>query len=176
MRTVVTWILLTALLVSPATSRADAAVARVNPAERVELRNVELATGQTLNGRFINSAGQPLIGAVVTIHLAKDIRKAMMDETGSFSVSGLHGGQCIIVIDDETFACRLWSNGTAPPKSLQSIALVDSTGDDTVIRGQGIRNRLSSLTQSQKIGLGVFVLAGTVLGFALAQDDEDDAS
>lgn len=172
MRTVVTRILLAALLVSPATSQADAPLLRANAVERVELRNVELATRQILNGRFVNNAGQPLFGVVITIQVAKDVYKVVTDKTGRFSVSGLRGGQCIIVIGDETFACRLWANGTAPPMSLKSIALVDSTGDDTVVRGQGVRDGIRSLTQSQKIGLGVFAVAGTVLGFALAQDDD----
>ncbi len=171
MLTVVLRTLLSALLVSPAATYANAPPVGTNGAERVELRNVELAAGEVLSGQFVNNAGQPLIGVVVTIQLAKEIYKVETDHTGRFFVSGLHGGQCFIVIGEETFACRLWANGTAPPTSLKSITLVDSNGTDTVIRGQGIQDRVRALTQSQKIGLGIVVLAGTVLAIALAQDD-----
>jgi hypothetical protein len=171
MRTVVTSVLLTSLLVSPAASFADGSPVHANSAERVKLRNVELATGEVLNGQFVNNAGQPLIGAVVTIRLAKDIHKVTTDNAGRFSVRGLHGGQCIILIGDETFACRLWANGTAPPRSLKSIALVTLDGADTLVRGQGIQDRIRSLTRSQQIALGALVIGGTALGIALAQDD-----
>ncbi len=130
-----------------------------------------MATGEVLHGQFVNNAGQPLVGVVATIQLGKQSHKVVTDNTGRFFVSGLHGGQCLIVIGEETYACRLWAHGTAPPRSLKSIAFVDSNGEDTVLRGQGIGDRVRSLTQSQKIGLGVAVLSGTVLAIAFAQDD-----
>ncbi|MDG2130421.1 MAG: carboxypeptidase-like regulatory domain-containing protein [Fuerstiella sp.] len=171
MRTVVTSVLLASLLMSPIASFADGTPVHADSAKRVELRNVELATGEVLNGQFVNTAGQPLIGAVVTIRLAKDIHKVTTDNAGRFSVRGLHGGQCLIHIGDKAFACRLWANGTAPPRSLKSIALVNSDSEDTLVRGQGIQDRIRSLTRSQQIALGAIVIGGTALGIALAQDD-----
>ncbi|MDG1895797.1 MAG: carboxypeptidase-like regulatory domain-containing protein [Fuerstiella sp.] len=171
MRTVISWVLLTALLVSPSASFADASGVQANSAERVELSNVELAKGEVLNGQLVNNAGQPLAGVAVTLQIAKSSHQVVTDKAGRFAVAGLRGGQCIITIGDKTFACRLWTNGTAPPRSLKSIALVNSKGEDTLVRGQGLSNRIRSLTRSQQIALGALVIGGTALAVALAQND-----
>lgn len=151
----------------------------------VKLKNVELTEQGDLQGQYLNSAGQPVVGVTVKVTIGKEDQKVETDDRGRFSIRTQQGGRAVIQIGKETFACQLWQNGTAPPKSISSVAIVAS--NDDVVRGNMIHNlnpihhlhhlnpvRLLALSGKQLIGLGL--IAGGVTAIAVSANDDDDAS
>jgi len=148
----------------------------------LQLRNVELSEDGQLHGQVLTKSGVAGIGTV-KVHGSKDGQTAAQavetDEQGRFAVKGLKTGTCVFTVGDDTFACRVWNHGTAPPKSLQTIAVVPTSG---VVLGQnvdpyqkpGLRGKLASMTGTQKALLVGVIAAAIIIPIAL--DDDDDAS
>lgn len=190
MRSCINSVLLLSLLTSPFTSAvvADELPLVESPdSAQVHLRNVELTEGGTLQGQYLNEAGVPVADVEVLVTCNKSEHRATTDAAGKFSVEGLKGGRAIIRADKEVFACQLWAQGTAPPNSIKSIALVNSNGE--VLRGNhgfggvapgfmsghtGLRGilpgRLAALSGKQLLALGL-VAGGTI---AIAEGASDD--
>ena len=135
-----------------------------------KLKDVELRVGGVLNGQLVDTAGNPVLAATVSVVAGDKEIKIVTNRTGRFAVSPLNGGLCVIKVDDASYACRLWHHGTAPPNAIDSIAVVQE-GD--VARGQHNcppRKRLHRLTSEQCGALFLAGLTGTALALALTQD------
>ena len=192
MQKYVTWMLVLTFVMSPAITIAGTQSNGTTKSEqKYELYNVELAKDGTLRGQAISGEGAAINNARIQIHSQSDLdqvdRVVTTDENGNFLVPGLKTGTCVITFNNDSYACRVWRNGVAPPKALQSIALVDSSsivrgnscgdcGSCAECTGKGGRfmNKLRCLTPGQKVGIGLVVAAAIVLPIVL--NDDDDAS
>jgi len=165
-------------------SLATAAGNNTSPSStKLQLQNVELNEKGQLVGQVVSETGQPGIAAIV-VRSQSDLNKVAThvktDESGRFVIDGLKGGKCLFTIGTDSFLCQTWAHGTAPPKSLKSVAVVTKSG---VVLGQSsfrptgrIRNSLSAMTGTQKALLVGVVAAAIILPIALSDDDDDDAS
>ena len=193
MQKLFTWVITLSIVASPALTQAGTQDTGASAApEQTELRNVELNSIGSLTGQLLSTDGSAISNAHLQVHSQNNLnqisQKAVTDEHGNFSLSGLRSGTCVITVGEESFACRAWQNGTAPPKSLQSIAIVDSTstvrgnscgncGQCSECQGTGNRfmNKIRCMSQGQKIGLGLAVAAAIAIPIALS-NDKDNAS
>lgn len=194
MRRYITSALVLSILTSPAAMHLVAAgVPQLEESEsaQVKLRNVELAEGGVLQGQYINEAGMAVEKAEIVVTTEKKEHRVLSGADGKFSIEGLNGGRAVIRAGREVFACQLWSPGTAPPKSIKSIAMVAS--DEEVLRGnyglgrtysghmtghagftRFIPGRLAALSGKQILGLGL--IAGGAIAISEAANNDDDAS
>jgi hypothetical protein len=88
------------------------------------IRDVELGYGGVAKGLVVDAHGVAASNVEIELHTSGRVVHATSDEMGKFSVSGLEGGPCIVKVGEVPYGCRLWTTGTAPPKSLQSFAVV----------------------------------------------------
>lgn len=138
-----------------------------------ELKNVVLSDGGTLAGQVINADGRPVRADRIKLVTGNNIIEFSSDETGRFRVSGLRTGACLFEVGNHSFACRVWTSQQAPPRSIESIALV---ADGEVVRGQDYcppekKRRLGRLTSEQKYGLFILGLFGAAGYLALSRDN-----
>jgi hypothetical protein len=169
------------------------------------IRDVELGYGGVAKGLVVDQHGIAASNVEIELHTSGRVVHATSDETGKFSVSGLDGGPCIVKVGDVPYGCRLWTTGTAPPKSLQSFAVVHKTGaavraqsdpfqangaacdagdvacvpDACDAVGAAKENRhLCSLSgmSAKQVALLLGVAAAATVAIILAVDDEGDAS
>lgn len=180
MRTYLTWMLVVTVAAAPTLVQAQS----TTPASpsNLQLKNVELSEDGQLHGQVLTQSGVGGI-ATVNVHATRDGKTAAQalqtTETGEFTIKGLKTGTCVFTIGDDTFACRVWNHGMAPPKSLQAIAVVPTSG---VVLGQncdtcqkpGLRGKLACMSGTQKALLVGIVAAAIIIPIAL--DDDDDAS
>lgn len=148
-----------------------------DPAEQVRLKNVELNADGIVTGTLLDEDGKPIAGRTVQIHIAKKMQQKTTDAQGKFTVASEVGGNCAIIVENRAYACRLWKQDTAPPKSLNRFEINDfrapvvrGQNDDCDDEGWGL-NRVSG---SQLLGLTL--LAGAVTAIVLAVDNDDDGS
>ena len=137
---------------------------------RPKLRNVELAQGGTVRGRVLDIHGQPVAGTVVEISTKDAKRTVETNGKGQFTLTGFRGGVCAIQVGDAKYGARLWTQGTAPPKSLRQFTIVNEPM--VTIRGQNDNGMLIGMTSAQWLGL--LLLAGGIAAIAISA--EDDAS
>lgn len=181
MRASVIWTLIFSMTILPGVS--------VSAGERsaaVQLQNVELDVAGLVKGRLNDHTGQPLAKKAVAIQTKAGVQNTVTDENGQFTIASKTGGNCAIIVDGKGYACRLWTNRTAPPKSLNSFTIVPNA---EIVRGQGYDDcaegcddgfggrtgRLGGVSKGQLLGLGL--LAGAVVAIVLvANNDDDDAS
>ncbi|HIE98820.1 MAG TPA: carboxypeptidase regulatory-like domain-containing protein [Fuerstia sp.] len=156
------------------------AFAGPGPAEsKVHLQNVELSSTGTVDGHIVDDKGTPLAGSKIKIRTKAGEQEVTTDTNGRFKLASKVGGNCAITIDDKAYACRLWKNGTAPPKSLTKFGIVHTDGP--IVRGQfddcaeGCDDngfgRLGGVSNGQLLGLGL--LAGAVVAIVLAVNNDD---
>lgn len=184
MRTYLTWMMVFTIAAAPTLVQAQSSVPQKSGSS-VQLKNVELTEDGHFQGQVLTESGSPGIAAV-KVHASKDgktVAQAIKtDESGQFTVKGLKPGTFVFTVGDDTYACRVWNHGMAPPKSLQVVAVVPSS---EVVLGQscstcdpcekpGLRGRLASMSGTQKALLVGIVAAAIVIPIAL--DDDDDAS
>ena len=176
MRTHVTWMMALTMMASPAISLGAETAATKTEAE-YELRNVELTPAGSLEGQVLAADGSAIKGAKVIVRSQANPQKVgqqlATDDKGRFLATGLKSGACVLEADGQTFAVRVWKKGTAPPKSLQNIAMVQPA--DETVRGQSLTdnrivNRIRSMTRGQKIACGVLLAAAIVIPIALDDD------
>lgn len=178
MRLITTWsVMLSMILSLPVSLAADPAPIQAD-AQHVAVRNVELSATGLLSGQCLSMAGQPVAEMQVLIKSGDVVQVVTTDAAGRFIVSDLTTGQCTLQVEDDLYVCRVWRNGTAPPKSLQSIAIVS---EDVSVLGNNFepgsfypRGRLMALSTSQKTALGLLSIAGA--GIVIAVSQNDDAS
>lgn len=174
MRSQITWVVALTLIASPAiTFGAENTTAR----PELQLKNVELTATGSLEGRILTPTGTPVKGVQLSVRSQKDVQqvgqKVVTDEAGRFLITGLKTGTCIVSTEDNTFAVRAWNKGTAPPKSLKRIALIQESSD--TVRGNWASdnrfvNWVRCLTPQQKCCLGVIVAAAIAIPIALDDD------
>jgi hypothetical protein len=159
------------LLIPPGTLLgADTVVKSFAAAVPPALKDVELGVGGVLNGQLVDTAGNPVVAVTLSVISGDTEIKITTNKHGRFSVGHLKGGFCVIKVDDASYGCRLWHQGTAPPNAIDSIAMVQE-GD--VARGQHNfppRKRLHRLTSEQRGALFLAGFTGTALALALTQD------
>lgn len=180
MKKFTTLALATAMLFSPAISFAGqtSPTPLPNSAEKdVQLKNVQLKAGGSLVGQFVSEAGQPVADVKIAVKMGKVVKGVQTDAKGRFELTGLKGGRAFFHVGEEVYAAQLWAEGTAPPNSISTLALVKSDGVDTV-RGQNGRflGRIASLTPTSKALLGIAAIGGVAVAIAVAADNDDDAS
>lgn len=174
MRTRITWVLALTLVAAPSLTFANANTS----SDKLELRNVELTPAGSLEGQLLDSAGSPLANAEVTIRSQADVNKVaqrlVTNEKGQFLATGLSNGMCVVEADEATYAVRVWEKGSAPPRSLTTVAFV---AEDETVRGQSrftsnrFTNWVRSLTPTQKVACGVLIAAAIAIPIALDDDD-----
>lgn len=182
MRPLFTWLLVFTIAAAPTLVEASNTPQRQSD-RTLQMRNVELTQDGQLRVQVLTESGLPGL-ATVSVHSQQDVKAVSQviktSASGEFAVKGLKNGRCVFTIGNDAYACRVWSHGTAPPKSLQTVAVVPST---SVVLGQnhtecqprtGIRGRLACMTGTQKALLVGVVAAAIIIPIAL--DDDDDAS
>ncbi len=180
MRPLIVWTMIFSMTVLPVPA---SLASQKTAADAVQLQNVELNKAGRVAGRLLDATGAPLANKVIEIRTAKDVQKKKTGKDGSFSIESAVGGNCAMVVEERAYACRLWKNGTAPPKSLTSFGIVHTDGP--IVRAQdcgegcddgygGSYGRLGGISGGQLLGLGL--LAGAVVAIVLAVDDDDDGS
>ena len=174
MRILTTYVLTFAILAGQ-----GLAVAGSSPVEKpYQLKNVELSAEGQLAGQCITSAGLPVADADITLQMDGRQTTIATDGSGKFVVDNLTGGRCVITFGEESYACRLWQNGTAPPNAIKSVAVVASKGAQ--VRGNilwpppyiPVPARLAAISGKQALGLGL-IIAGATVGIVAATDDDD---
>lgn len=179
MKKFTTFTLATALLFLPAISFAGQTSPTPLPnsgEQDVQLKNVQLDAGGTLVGQYVSESGQPVAGVKIAVKMGKTLKGVQTDAKGRFELTGLKGGRAFFHIGEEVYAAQLWANGTAPPNSISTLALVKTDGSDTVRGQNGFTGRIASLTPKSKALLGVAALGGAAVAIAVAADNDDDAS
>ena len=141
-------------------SKADAT------AQTKKIIDIELDQQGRLLGVLVDTNGKPEPLKKLQIQQGKKVvAEVKTDRAGRFQVSKLRGGVYQIVGKDQTAVVRVWSNGTAPPKSKDAVLLV--TGKAT--RGQGF---IPTGTISGLLGVGIGIAALTV-GIVNMRENDD---
>jgi hypothetical protein len=181
MRTNLTWMLVFTIAAAPTLVQAQNTTP-AKAATNVQLKNVELSEDGELRGQVLTESGMPGL-ATIAVRSDRDgksiTQTVKTDENGRFAVNGLATGICVFAIGEDTFACRVWNHGIAPPKSLQTIAVVPTSGvvlaqNCTTCEKPTIRSRLACMTGTQKALLVGVIAAAIIIPIAL--DDDDNAS
>ena len=122
--------------------------------------DIALAEGGVMRGQVVDEQGQGVAEAPISvIYEGKQVAKTVSDAQGRFAVSGLRGGQHVVVSDDHAGLCRVWSAQTAPPSANDRVLIVK--GNQTV-RGQGLGGRAGLIM--------IGVLGGIVAGGLISQE------
>ena len=178
MRVPFIWTMVATLTVMPTAVQAtDNGAPKPEP---VALQNVELSKSGTVSGQLLDQAGQPLAGEVIEVRTKDAAQKLKTDAKGRFTVKSANGGNCAVHAKGQNYACRLWKNGTAPPKSLTSFHVVHTNG--VIVRAQdcgegcddgygGLNGRLGGVSGGQLLGLAL--LAGAVVAIVIAVENDD---
>lgn len=131
-------ILLTLILtVTTATTVAGEPQSQQPTQEKITWVNVELSQTGELLGQVMDQHGGGLAHAPVLMQCDRQLTKTATNAQGQFRLKLAKGGVCQLQVEDRTYLCRVWSHGTAPPKSITSIALVMS--EQAVVRGNMFR-------------------------------------
>ena len=109
---------------------------------KVSLQNVELSTAGTVAGHIVDAKGAPLSNAKMQIRTKAGAQDATTDARGRFSVESKVGGNCAIVVGDKAYACRLWTNGTAPAEVAHQVRYCSHKGTDRSWSVRGVCRRL----------------------------------
>ena len=150
-----------------------------SPATNVS--DVALAHGGLLTGQFLDAQMKPVSGADVAISSGGHIvATTATDENGAFAVTGLRSGFHQVTTPDAVENCRLWADGTAPPRAEQGLRIV--AGDDAV-RGQwGPPPATNNFIKRAKVwGTNPFIVGGVIaaavaIPVALNNDDDGPSS
>ncbi len=160
-------LLLAVLFVVPANAFAGTAASA--DTEKPVLRNVELGRDGSVSGRVLDIHGQPVAGTSVEMITRSGKTTAVTDDEGVFRFTGLKGGTAVVRVNEAAYGARLWTQGTAPPKSLKTFSVVNDP--NYVVRGQNGDGMLFGLTPAQLLGLGL--VAGGIVAIAIAADDDN---
>ena len=168
------WTLAVCVSLLPTAVQADAR----QEAKSVLVQNVQLSEAGTVQAKLVDEAGKPIAGKTIELHSKTESKKVTTDQQGSFQLTKAQLGHCGLKIDDNFYACRVWGHNQAPPKSLQSITVVQNDGP--IYRAQSCGEgcddgwggrRLGGVTGQQWLGLAL--LAGVVVAVVLAVDNDD---
>ncbi len=128
--------------------------------------DIELDRLGRLQGFLVDTNGKPEALKKIQIRQGKKLlAETKTDRNGRFLASKLRGGVYQIVSKDQAAVVRVWSNGTAPPKSKNAVLLV--TGK--VARGQGF---IPGGTITGLLGVGIGI-AGLTIGIINMNENND---
>lgn len=137
-----------------------------SPQTSRKISDIELDQQGRLLGVLVDENGKPEALKKVEIRQGKrTLAVTRTDRDGRFQVSRLRGGVYQIASGDQSAVVRVWSNGTAPPKSKSAVLLV--TGK--VTRGQGF---IPMNAISGGLGLGAGI-AGLTIGIVNMDEIND---
>jgi len=100
---------------------------------QITWKNVELSKTGEMHGQLMDEAGRPLARREVRVMQQNKTQTVLTDDQGRFVCGKLTSGACAVEHGNNGYALRIWRHGIAPPKSLQSFALIAGQGD--VARG-----------------------------------------
>ena len=175
------WVAVTVLLLQPQMVLAAPTDAEPSAAA-ISVVDVALQPGGVLQGQLVNGQGQQLAGRPVRVANGLQQWNAVTDAEGRFAVQGLTGASYQIQMGHEFQMVRAWSEGTAPPKAVDSVLMVP---DDSVVLGQscgspvcgsGVCGCKKKHPMAGAFLLGGIVAAAIAIPVALHNSDDDPAS
>lgn len=138
-----------------ATSPADAAAPAV--------LDVALTQGGLLQGKVLDTQGQPVADAPVSVRFeGKEVASTKSSVDGSFAVRGLRGGTHVVVSGEHGGICRMWTAESAPPSARSAVMIVRG---GQIARGQGFVSGPGLLMAG--------LLGGAVAGGLISQDNSN---
>ncbi|GIS62016.1 MAG: hypothetical protein CM1200mP2_42410 [Planctomycetaceae bacterium] len=149
----------------------------VAPAKVVD---VVLSPDGTLAGRVVDTRHRPRGGTIVNVHRGRRVvARTRTDADGRYAITDLPGGLYQFRVGDSLTLVRVWSAGTAPRGSRQSLA---SRGRRPGSSAAGNEESPSETTEPSPGDLFASPITSTVLVFAgiagaiflIAELDDDD--
>lgn len=99
-------------------------------------QDVVLLPGNMLAGKVVDSEGQPLADAKVSVHFGKtEIARGITDQAGEFTIPVPRGGVYWLSSGDSLALVRTWSAKASPPQAEARVTL-SPPPTHTSIRGQ----------------------------------------
>jgi len=118
-----------------AEAKPPAPTSGLQPRAGTTIPDIALAPGGLLVGQVLNESMKPVRGAKIAIQTDGHTAAATeTDADGVFAVAGLRGGVHQVVTEKSIENCRLWADGTAPPRADSHLRFIP--GQATVVRGQ----------------------------------------
>ncbi len=143
----------------------------------------ELEKNGLFSGQIVNAQGQPQAGAAVILHGRIQQYKTVSDARGWFHFASLTGGTYRLETGGKQQLFRLWTHGTAPPKSNQKMLVVQQ--GKTIVLGQycgdgvncgsgvGAGGRVKHALANPLV-IGGIVAAAIAIPVAIHNADDDD--
>jgi len=171
---------------SPTKPVGTAAVSHVNeqrPNIDKPSTDFELDKNGLFSGQIVDAQGQPQAGAAVILHGRNQQYKTVSDAKGWFHFAKLSGGTYRLETGGSQQLFRLWTHGTAPPKSNQKMLVVQQgkmivlgqyCGDGVncgsgVGSGGYVKNALTN-----PLVIGGIIAAAIAIPVAIHNADDDD--
>jgi hypothetical protein len=164
--------------------------------EAVRIRDVELGQHDQFVGQIVDTQGQPIAGIAVTLRNQTVQLQTISNNQGKFQFSGLTGGTYQLETGQletgqlETGSsgqlCRLWKNGTAPPKATGQMLLVQQDGQ--LVLGQDCGNPVcgspvggggasrAKRLLTHPLVIGGLIAAAIAIPVAIHNADDDEGS
>ena len=103
----------------------------VTPSQATPVADVALGMDGLLTGQAVSVQGKPLAAETVVISDGRQHLSTMTDAKGQFKFTGLRGGAYMIYTSQQSYTCRAWKEGTAPPSATRGVMIVH--GNETVL-------------------------------------------
>ena len=138
------------------------------PNTPVHINDIALAKGGQLRGVVLDRQAQPTNAFRVTvIQEGRQIAMVETDKGGRFQVDGLRGGLFQVAAGQNTYMCRGWAPGTAPPAARDQLLVVP---DLVVERGQ---RPFSDLFFADPVMVGLIIAAAVAIPIAVSRSRKD---
>lgn len=123
---------LAALMCVPAVA-AENAIANLNSNQKTRTAlDLRLGSEGSIIGKIVNRQGQPVSSATVQLASKRGATNLKAGDNGLFAAKGLQPGEYVVQVNDQSYAVRMWTADTAPPKTAMAALFV--VGD--TVRGQ----------------------------------------
>ena len=123
---------LAALMCVPAVA-AESAIAKLNSNQKTRTAiDLRLGSEGSIIGKIVNRQGQPVSSANVKLASKRGAATLKAGTNGLFAAKGLQAGEYVVQVNDQSYAVRMWTADTAPPKTAMAALFV--VGD--AVRGQ----------------------------------------
>ena len=126
------------------------------------VNDIALGKGGQLRGYVFDREGQP--SDAFHLRVTRNERPAVevvTDKNGRFHVDGMRGGMFQVAAGKQTYMCRGWAAGTAPPKARDQLLVVP---EGVVERGQ---RPIGDLFVSDPVMVGLIVAAAIAIPIAV---------
>lgn len=118
------------------TPKTSAVSPAAGTAPKLIVPDVALSSEGALRGSLIDVEKQPLTKTLVTLKQGgKLVATVKTNEQGEYTLPGLKTGVYQLVIQEQTFAIRVWRPAAAPPKALKQLNMA-YISDKEVVRAQ----------------------------------------